>query len=69
MVPFPLACSVSVEISADNLIGSPLDIICSFSLVAFNNFSLSLIFVNLIKICLGLFLLGFNLYDSALAGL
>ena len=32
-----------------------------FSLAAFNNFFLSLIFVNLITMCLGVFLLGFIL--------
>ena len=41
--------------------GVPLYVICRFSLVAFNNFSLSLIFVNLITVCLGVFLLGFIL--------
>ena len=39
----------------------PLYVICRFSLFAFNNFSLSLIFVNLITVCLGVFLLGFIL--------
>ena len=33
------------------------------SLVAFNNFSLALIFVNLITMCLGVFLLGFCFLD------
>ena len=42
----------------------PLYVICRFSLAAFNNFSLSLIFVNLITMCLGVFLLGFILYES-----
>ena len=41
--------------------GVPLYIICHFSLVAFSNFSFSLIFVNLITMCLGVFLLGFIL--------
>ena len=41
--------------------GVPLYVICRFSLVAFNNFSLSLIFVNMITMCLGMFLLGFIL--------
>ena len=36
-------------------------VICHFSLVAFNNFSLFLIFVSLITMCLGVFLLGFIL--------
>ena len=39
----------------------PLHVICHFSLVAFNNLSLSLIFVSLITVCLGVFLLGFIL--------
>ena len=47
--------------SADNVMGVPLYVIYWFSLVAFNIFSLSLIFVNLITMCLGLFLLGFIL--------
>ena len=38
--------------------------VCYFSIVAFNNFSLSLIFANLITMCLGLFLLGFILYGT-----
>ena len=36
-------------------------VICHFSLVAFNNLSLSLIFVSLVTVCLGVFLLGFIL--------
>ena len=38
--------------------GVPLYVICHFSLVAFNNFSLSLSFVNLITMCFSMFLLG-----------
>ena len=56
-----LACRVSAEKSAVNLMGVPLYVICHFSLIAFNNFSLSLIFVNLITMCLGMFLLRFIL--------
>ena len=56
-----LSCRVSAERSAVNLMGVPLYVICHFSLVAFNNFSLSLIFVNFITMCLGVFLLGFIL--------
>jgi len=56
-----LACRVSVEKLADNLIGFPLYVICFFPLVSFNNVSLSLIFVSLIFVCLGVFLLGFIL--------
>ena len=39
----------------------PVYIICHFSLVAFNILSLSFIFVSLITMCLGVFLLGFIL--------
>ena len=56
-----LACRVSAEKSPVKLMGVPLYVIYHFSLVAFNNFSLSLIFVNLITMCLGLLLLGFIL--------
>ena len=56
-----LACRVSAEKSAVNLMGAPLYVICHFSLVAFNNFSLSLIFVSLITMRLGIFLLWFIL--------
>ena len=57
-----LACRVSAEKSAVNLMGVPLYLICHFPLAAFNNFSLSLIFANFITMCLGMFLLGFILY-------
>ena len=43
-----------------NLMGVPLHVICHFSLVAFNNFSLSLIFVNLITCVLTYFSLGLS---------
>ena len=56
-----LACRVFIEKSADSLMGVPLYVICCFSLVAFNILSLSLIFVNLITVCLTVFLLGFIL--------
>ena len=61
IMPFPLACRVSVEKSADSLMGVPLHVICHFFLVAFSILSLSLIFVSLITMCLGVFLLGFIL--------
>ena len=54
-----LACRVSAEKSANNLIGVPLYVACFFSLAAFKIFSLSLILVSLINMCLGVFLLGF----------
>ena len=41
--------------------GVPLYVTCHFSLAAFNNFSLSLIFASLITMCLSVFLLGFIL--------
>ena len=50
--------------SAVNLMGVPLYVVCHFSLAAFNNFSLSLIFASLITMCLGVFLLGFILYGT-----
>uniref|UniRef100_A0A8C6BAV5 Uncharacterized protein n=1 Tax=Monodon monoceros TaxID=40151 RepID=A0A8C6BAV5_MONMO len=56
-----LAFRVSAEKSAINLMGVPVYVICHFSLVAFINFSLYLIFVNLIAMCLHVFLLGFLL--------
>ena len=62
-----LACRVSAEKSVVNLNGVPLFVICCFCLIAFNNFSLSLIFVNLITVCLGMFLLGFILPGSVCA--
>ena len=55
-----LAWRVSAEKSADSLMGVPLQVICHFSLVVFNILSLSLIFVSLITMCLGVFLLGFT---------
>ena len=44
--------------------GIPLCVICCFSLAAFNICSLCLIFVNLINMCLGVFLLGFILIGT-----
>ena len=43
--------------------GIPLCVIC-FSLAAFNNCSLCLTFVNLINMCLGVFHLGFILFET-----
>ena len=62
-----LACRVSAEKSAVSLMGVPLYVICHFSLATFNNFSLSLIFANLITMCLIVFLLGFILYGTPCA--
>ena len=44
--------------------GIPLCDICYFSLAVFNICSLCLIFVNLINMCLGVFLLGFILFGT-----
>ena len=57
-----LACRVSAERSAVKHMGFPLYVTCCFSLAAFNNLSLCLVFVSLISMCLGVFLLGFILY-------
>ena len=54
-----LASRVSVEKSADRLMRVPLYVVCHFSLIAFNNSSLPLIFVSLITMCLDVFPLGF----------
>ena len=59
-----MACRVSAEKAAVNLVEVPLYVFCHFSFVAFNNFSLSLIFATLITMCLGVFLLGFILYGT-----
>ena len=57
-----LACRVSIEKSADSLMGLPLYVIGHFSLLAFNILPLFIIFFSsLITICLGVFLLGFIL--------
>ena len=42
--------------------GIPLCVFCWFSLAAFNIYSLCLIFINLINMCLGVFHLGFILF-------
>ena len=42
--------------------GFPLYVTCCFSLAAFNILSLCLVFVSLISVCLGMFLLGCILY-------
>ena len=44
--------------------GFPLYVTCCFSLAVFNILSLCLIFVSLISMCLGMFLLGFILYGT-----
>ena len=62
-----LACRVSVEKSADNLMGVLLYVISCFSLVAFNILSLSLIFVCWITMYLSVFFLGFILLGTLCA--
>ena len=57
-----LAYRVSAERSAVKCMEFPLYVTCCFSLAAFNILSLCLVFVSLIGICLGVFLLGFILY-------
>ena len=61
-----LACRVSAEKSADNLIGVPLCVFF-FYLAVFKIFSLSLILISLINTCLRVFLLGFILYGTCCA--
>ena len=59
-----LACRVSAKRSAVKCMGFPLYVTCCFSLAAFNILSLCLVFVSLISMCLGVFLLGFILYGT-----
>ena len=59
-----LAWRVSVDKSADILMGVLLYVICHFSLFAFTILSLPLTLVSLITICLSVFLLGFILSET-----
>ena len=59
-----LAYRVSAEISAVKHMGFPLYVTCCFSLAAFNILSWCFVFVSLISVCLGMFLLGFLLYRT-----
>ena len=59
-----LACRVSAGRSAVKHMGFPLYVTCCFSFVAFNILSLCLVFVSLISMCLGVFLLEFILYGT-----
>lgn len=54
---FLLASRVSFESSTVSLMGIPLYILCYFSLTAFNICPLCLIFLSLISMCLGMFIL------------
>ena len=56
-----LSCRISVEKSADNLMGVPLYVICCFPLIDFSILSLSLIFVSLITMCCGTFFSGLTM--------
>ena len=58
------AYRVSAERSADKPMRFPLYVTCCFSLAAFNILSLCLVFVSLISMCLGVFLLGLILYGT-----
>ena len=62
-----MACRVSAERSAVKHMGFSLYVTCCFSLAAFNILSLCLVFVSLINMCLGVFLLGFILYRTLYA--
>ena len=46
------------------LMGIPLCVICCFSLAAFNIFSLCLILINSINMCLGVFHFEFTLFET-----
>ena len=59
-----LACRVSAERSAVKHMGFPLYVTCCFSLAAFNILSFCLVFVSLISMCQGMFLLAFTLYGT-----
>ena len=57
-----LACRVSAERSAVKHMGFLLYVTCWFSHAAFNILSLCLVFISLVNMCLGTFLLGFILF-------
>ena len=59
-----LNCRVSAERSAIKHMGFPLYVTCCFSLAAFNILSLCLVFISLIIMCLGMFLVEFILYGT-----
>ena len=59
-----LAYRISSEKSAAKLMEIPLNAVFCSLLYSFNIFPLSLIFVNLINMCLNVFLLGFILYGA-----
>ena len=55
-----LACRVYAERLAVKHMGFPLYVTCCFSFAVFNILSLCLVFVSLISICVGMFLLGLS---------
>ena len=57
----------TADLSAVKCMGFPLYVACCFSLTVFNNLCLCLVFVSLISMCLGVFLLGFMLYGTLCA--
>ena len=62
-----MACRVSAQRSAVKHMEFPLYVACLLSLAALNILSLCLVFVSLISMCLGVFLLGFILYGTLCA--
>ena len=62
-----VTCKVSFEKSADSLMGTPLQVINYFSLVAFKILSLSLTFGILILTCLGVILFASILFGTLYA--
>ena len=62
-----LAFRISAKRSAVKPMGFPLYVTCCFSLAAFNILSLRLVFVSLIGMYVGVFLLGFILYGTLYA--
>ena len=63
----PLACRVSTKRSSLKRTGFLSYFTCWSSLAAFNILSLCSVFVSLISMCLGMFLLGFILYGTLCA--
>ena len=64
ILPFPLACRVSVDKSAYSLMEVPLHITCCFALAAFNILSLFLTSAILITVCLDLVLFRLILFGT-----
>ena len=62
-----LAYRGSAERLAVKCMGFPVYATCCFFLAAFNIFSLCLVFISLISMCLGMFLLEFILYGTLCA--